>query len=182
MQSKSTISTKLKQARLNKKYTQKQLSKITGLSNSLISNIECGYRSPRLEHLLLIAGPLEISLDNLLLNPTVINKTFVMNNTKLLREANGWSQYELSKKARISQASVYKIENGLIPDPIIIVRLAKAFCVDVETFKNNENIDLATAVIKRCLLENNIEITDVNSILQVKNLLNSSLRNLVSEC
>jgi transcriptional regulator with XRE-family HTH domain len=51
-----------------------------------------------------------------------------------LREAKGWTQVELAKKARVTQAFISQLEAGTKPTPSVvhILRIAKALGVTVE--------------------------------------------------
>jgi len=51
-----------------------------------------------------------------------------------LRAAKGWTQVELAKKARVTQALISQLEAGTKPTPSVvhILRIAKALGVTVE--------------------------------------------------
>ncbi len=61
-----TFPQKIKQARIDAGYTQMQVSKITGISQAIISNMENGNREPSLENLGILADFYEVSTDWLL--------------------------------------------------------------------------------------------------------------------
>lgn len=54
---------KIKKARIEAGYTQIQVSKITGISQAIISNIENGNREPSLENLGTLIDFYEVSAD-----------------------------------------------------------------------------------------------------------------------
>lgn len=54
---------KLKKARLEAGYTQKQVAEITGISQAIISNIENGNREPSIENLGILIDFYEVSAD-----------------------------------------------------------------------------------------------------------------------
>ena len=51
-----------------------------------------------------------------------------------LREANGWTQVELAKKARVTQALISQLEAGKKASPSVVplLRIARALGVTVE--------------------------------------------------
>ncbi|OAI44365.1 hypothetical protein AYO43_09245 [Nitrospira sp. SCGC AG-212-E16] len=51
-----------------------------------------------------------------------------------LREANGWTQVDLAKKARVTQALISQLEAGKKASPSVVplLRIAKALGVKVE--------------------------------------------------
>lgn len=54
---------KLKKARINAGYTQKQVAEITGISQPIISRIEKGDREPSIENLCTLIDFYEVSAD-----------------------------------------------------------------------------------------------------------------------
>lgn len=54
---------KVKKARLDAGYTQKQVEQATGISQSIIAYIETGKREPNIENLGILADFYEVSLD-----------------------------------------------------------------------------------------------------------------------
>lgn len=56
---------KLKEARVNAKYTQAELAYEVGLSTNFIGDIERGNKLPALSNLILLANTLKVSLDSL---------------------------------------------------------------------------------------------------------------------
>ena len=67
------IGSKIKAARETKGLTQEQLADIVNLSPMHISVLERGYKSPKLETLVLIANTLDVSADYLLSD--VVNRS-----------------------------------------------------------------------------------------------------------
>ena len=57
----------LRNQRENKGYSIRELSKISGVSTATISRIECGLVDPEISIVQKLAGSLEISLDELVL-------------------------------------------------------------------------------------------------------------------
>lgn len=57
----------LRNQRENKGYSIRELSKISGVSTATISRIECGLVDPKISIVQKLAGSLEISLDELVL-------------------------------------------------------------------------------------------------------------------
>lgn len=51
-----------------------------------------------------------------------------------LRETNGWTQVELAKKARVTQALISQLESGKKASPSVVplLRIARALGVTVE--------------------------------------------------
>ena len=49
------------------------------------------------------------------------------------RRRRGWSQTELARRSKISQSTIWRIENGVIPQPKmdVVIALAKALEVDL---------------------------------------------------
>lgn len=57
---------KIKKARLDAGYTQNQVAELTGISQSILSNLEKGKREPSIENLGILADFYEVSIDWLL--------------------------------------------------------------------------------------------------------------------
>jgi transcriptional regulator with XRE-family HTH domain len=63
---KEIFTQKIKKARTDAGYTQRQVADLTGISQSIIAYIETGKREPNLENLGILADFYEVSIDWLL--------------------------------------------------------------------------------------------------------------------
>ena len=61
-------------------------------------------------------------------------------NIKSLRDALGWKQYELAHKAGMPQATLSRIERGVIKSPNIeeVARIARAFGCTIDNLMKGE--------------------------------------------
>lgn len=60
---KESFHQKIKKARIDAGYTQKQIEEITGISQSILSKIESGDREPSIENLCTLIDFYEVSAD-----------------------------------------------------------------------------------------------------------------------
>lgn len=68
-----TVGQNIKNYRIEKGLTQKRLAELTGLATGTIQQYELEKRQPRLEQLQKIADILEINIETLLGNQTIVN-------------------------------------------------------------------------------------------------------------
>lgn len=117
------LAREIKQARKNKKLTQKQLADQIGVSTNLVSQWERNLVHPR-EYF----DKLEDSLDI----PLQIGKSL-----RMTREGLGVSVKELARKSGYSEGFIYNIENGNAPNPNpnTLEKLAVALGVDASTLQ-----------------------------------------------
>lgn len=102
--------------------TQKDLSnKLNYKDNHIISLYETGKKSPQIKALVDIANVLNIDLSYLKLDNLSLGEK-----VRYLREYNGYTQLAFSKKVRISNAELSKIEkNILIPTNDMINKISQ---------------------------------------------------------
>ncbi len=65
---KEKIGLRIQNTRKSRKMTQNTLAQLTDLSPKYISNIECGYKIPKLETFIAIANVLEVDANSLLVD------------------------------------------------------------------------------------------------------------------
>lgn len=115
------IGRKLKKFRIKKKYTLRQLSELSGISVSFISDIENGRRNPSIDTLNSIAKALNVSVDRLLgesVSSIIENRIKELNITL----------EDLAERAGVSVEYLNKIDN-IYPDQhdyLKIDQIAKA--------------------------------------------------------
>lgn len=69
-----TLGKRIQRARKKKGYTQKQLAEICGVATGTIQQYELGKRQPRIEQLEKIAESLEISVQNLITQGSIVTE------------------------------------------------------------------------------------------------------------
>ncbi len=128
--------------------TQKDLSnKLNYKDNHIISLYETGKKSPQIKALVDIANVLNIDLSYLKLDNLSLGEK-----VRYLREYNGYTQLAFSKKVRISNAELSKIEkNILIPTNDMINKISQGLEMSRDELinfslnaKNNQKVDVYT--------------------------------------
>lgn len=128
--------------------TQKDLSnKLNYKDNHIISLYETGKKSPQIKVLVDIANVLNIDLSYLKLDNLSLGEK-----VRYLREYNGYTQLAFSKKVRISNAELSKIEkNILIPTNDMINKISQGLEMSRDELinfslnaKNNQKVDVYT--------------------------------------
>lgn len=158
------IGEKIKHERLSKGLTQKQLSQITGIPNSTISNVECGHRIVRINQIVEIAKALGISVADVVEQKVEERRCMFSSNLKLLRIANGWSQKELAERARLAVEQISRFENGIVAGDAVLLKLANMMFVKREDIMYADDIDLVGAVFGRMMREDGIDVRDADSV------------------
>lgn len=128
--------------------TQKDLSnKLNYKDNHIISLYETGKKSPQIKALVDIANVLNIDLSYLKLDNLSLGEK-----VRYLREYNGYTQLAFSKKVRISNAELFKIEkNILIPTNDVINKISQGLEMSRDELINftlnainNQKVDVYT--------------------------------------
>ena len=125
----------LKLLRLRKGMTQAELSKVSGIYQTQISNYEKGSRtpSPKIVKKLLTVLDAPIEYFDLLQKPVKTEYPALADNIRSQRKQRGMTQTELAEIIGTTQAKLSGYENGLhIPNPDQIARLSSFFKVSVE--------------------------------------------------
>ena len=132
--------TSLKYARLNARISQSELSRRTGINQSLISQMELGKLSnPSFKKLIPMAKALGVTVDDFQAKPVLVregnphrNVTFSPDRLKELRGERGLSQAEFAEVAKLTQACVSKYERGTHePNSENLHRLANGLGVEI---------------------------------------------------
>lgn len=155
---------RIKHERLSKGLTQLQLSQITGIPNSTISNVECGHRIARIEQIIEIAKALGVNVSDLVELKEEERSCLFSSNLKLLRIANGWSQKELAERARLAVEQVSRFENGTVAGDAVLLKLANVMFVRGEDLMYADDIDLVGAVFGRMMREDGLDVRDADSV------------------
>lgn len=145
---------KLKELRIQKGITQKDIAIITGHQQTLVSKWELGEREPSFESLKKISKFFNVSIDTLLGNNfeysvKQINKTnneLYLHNLKFLRKEKKLTQAQVAREINISQQTYANYENNKTEAPYdIIKKLANLYSCSIDellNFNNNKNIEL----------------------------------------
>jgi transcriptional regulator with XRE-family HTH domain len=97
------IGRRVKIARIKKELSQDQVSNVTGISNTYLSNIENGRTKPSLPTLIKIANALTVSVDELLCDNIIRSRpTFEKVIADILNDCN---EYEIRAIAAIAKTT-----------------------------------------------------------------------------
>lgn len=132
------VKTKLSELLEEKGMKQADLSRITGIPTSLISNYLKGVKSPSLSNAVVLASALNVTVDDLAglssdETPSIKGKGLIGNRIAELRKEKGFSRVQFAQQIGIPFTTLRNYETGVRePGHSFIVQMAKEFNVSTD--------------------------------------------------
>lgn len=146
-----SLGERIRDLRLDKGLSGKELAELASVSQSSISRIELNQQSPTIETLKNICAALEIQLIDILVDELVpslpsqsknqmkLSPTNIGERIKGLRRSLGWTGKELGDKSGVSQSFISMIEKGInSPTVETLEKLLAAMGVSLHNFFYSE--------------------------------------------
>lgn len=156
------IGKNLKQLRIEKDLTQKELANMLMVSTITIQNYENNRRQPNIETLNKIANALNVNVSELISDKAnlQISTNTLGENIKRIRKKRGLTQKQLSEKINKHERMVQKYETGnVIPSIEMVNNIALALDTDISKLIPNlkqkiladyTTAELITELTRRC--------------------------------
>lgn len=128
-----TFGERLKELRSKHKWSQDQLSELSGFSHQVISNYERDYRQPDFEGLITLSTLFGVTIDYLLKGDGAeVVETFGMR-IKKLRTNQKWTQEHLADQIGIDRVTLTHYESSYRePDFEKLIKIARIFKVTTD--------------------------------------------------
>lgn len=128
-----TFGERLKELRSKNKWSQDQLSELSGFSHQVISNYERDYRQPDFEGLITLSTLFNVTIDYLLKGDETEKIETFGSRLRELRKTNELTVKKLADNLKISPRMVTFLEtNDREPNLEMIVKIAKLFKVTTD--------------------------------------------------
>lgn len=180
------VKTRLSKLLEEKGMKQAELSRITGIPTSLISNYMKGIKSPSLSNAVALASALNVTVDDLagLYDEKPIikeNRLMVGDKIKKLRKDSNMTQLELSEKLRVTRTVISNWEADINKPSIdLIADMCKIFNIPPDYFfeikkppesTDSEDLEAVYQILKKAFSDLNIDVTSLTerqkAILQI---------------